>query len=88
MISGSVAGLLSLSIFVPADLLKCRAQMTTEGNLSYINEFRAILANHGVRGLYRGFWASALRDVPGWAAYFASFEYLKQLGHSNFDQPL
>lgn len=30
--------------------------------------------------MYRGFWASAWRDVPGWAIYFACFEKLKEMG--------
>jgi len=27
--------------------------------------------------LYKGFWMLAARDVPGWASYFWTFEYLK-----------
>jgi len=80
--AGALAGLCSLSIFVPGDLLKCRAQMTSEGNMSYVAETKSILRQQGIAGLYRGFWASAWRDVPGWAVYFASFEYLKKMGQT------
>lgn len=66
-----------MSIYVPLDLLKCRAQMTKDGNLNYSAEVRNILRTQGMSGLYRGFWAMAWRDVPGWAVYFAAFEKLK-----------
>jgi hypothetical protein len=79
--AGGLAGLCGLSIFVPSDLLKCRQQMIREGSMSYTAEIKAILRNQGVSGLYRGFWASAWRDVPGWAIYFATFEYLKEMGN-------
>lgn len=51
--------------------------MTKEGNMSYIEETQAVLRQHGLKGMYRGFWASAWRDVPGWAAYFGTYDYLK-----------
>jgi len=38
----------------------------------------------GVRGLYRGFWATAWRDTPAWAVYFAIYEYLKEVGDATF----
>ena len=53
--------------------------MTKEGKLSYSKEIMNVLSTQGVRGLYSGFWASALRDVPGWAVYFAAFEQLKSM---------
>ena len=51
--------------------------MTKDGNLNYYNEVRNVLRTQGIKGLYRGFWAFAWRDVPGWAVYFAAFEKLK-----------
>jgi len=54
--------------------------MMREGSMKYGAEIKAIVRNQGISGLYRGFWASAWRDIPGWAVYFASFEYLKKLG--------
>jgi len=79
LIAGAVAGLASLSVFVPADLLKCRAQQQKEGRLEYFKEINTVLGEQGVKGMYRGFWASAWRDVPGWAVYFAAFEWLKEV---------
>jgi len=80
MYAGALAGFCSLAVFVPGDLLKCRKQMTKEGNMSYLAETQNIIRQQGLSGLYRGFWASALRDIPGWAVYFGSFDYLKSKG--------
>jgi solute carrier family 25 carnitine/acylcarnitine transporter 20/29 len=32
-----------------------------------------------MRGLFKGFWATFWRDVPGWAVYFYAYEGLKKL---------
>lgn len=78
LLSGAFSGFLSLFVFVPSDLLKCRAQLHRHGSMSYLKETRFILTNNGLQGLYRGFWASAWRDIPGWAVYFWVYEVLKK----------
>ena len=89
LISGAFAGLASMVIFVPADLLKCRAQVKFDGTINYTQETKAIINEQGFRGMYRGLTACALRDVPGWGIYFCTFEYLKQFQmSSNFTQTI
>ena len=73
----------SLSVFVPLDLLKCRAQVTTEGQLKYSQEIANIIRNQGFMGMYRGFWACFWRELPGWGVYFASYEYIKSIMPDN-----
>lgn len=51
--------------------------MTKTGNLNYYTELMFILREQGFKGLYRGLIACAARDIPGWAIYFSSYEYLK-----------
>lgn len=77
MLGGAMGGFASLSVAVPVDLLKSRAQMTRDGKLNYPLEIRHILSTQGMSGMYRGFWAFALRDIPGWGVYFSAFEKLK-----------
>jgi hypothetical protein len=36
-----------------------------------------IIKNEGYKGLFKGFWATFFRDVPGWAVYFYAYEALK-----------
>mmetsp|Transcript_24583 Transcript_24583/g.38146 ORF Transcript_24583/g.38146 Transcript_24583/m.38146 type:complete len:110 (+) Transcript_24583:208-537(+) len=76
-ISGSFSGVLALSVLVPFDLLKCRAQMNKDSNMNYSKEFKHIMKTQGIKGLYRGFWATFLRDLPGYGVYFSSFYTLK-----------
>lgn len=40
-----------------------------------------ILNSEGYRGFYKGFYANFLRDVPGWAFYFYTFELFKEWCH-------
>jgi len=77
LISGAFSGFLSLSIYVPGDLLKCRAQIRKDKNFSYMKEIQLIVKSEGIKGLYRGFMITALRDIPGWGIYFATYEKLK-----------
>lgn len=80
LLAGAIAGFASLSVVVPLELLKCRAQVQKEGDINYRSMVRELYQAQGVSGLYRGFWAMAWRDIPGWAAYFAAYERLKEVG--------
>ena len=33
----------------------------------------------GIKGYYRGFWVTFIRDVPSWGVYFYSYEVFKKL---------
>ena len=64
---------------VPIDVLKIRAQNTMGSHYSYREEVPKILKQEGYRCLFKGFWATACRDVPGWAVYFYVYEGLKSM---------
>ena len=74
---GGAAGIASV-IMQPIEILKCRAQFNRREHISYVKESRALLSEFGIKGFYRGYWPLVWRDVPGWAIYFWSYEYLKQ----------
>lgn len=59
------------------ELLKVRAQINRVENIKYRNEIPKLMHNEGFGGLYKGFGALMLRDVPGWGVYFWSYEMLK-----------
>lgn len=65
---------------VPLELFKCRAQVLKEGKMNYSSLINELYQMQGISGLYRGFWAMAWRDIPGWAVYFAAYEKLKVVG--------
>jgi len=79
LFAGGFAGLIALSISTPVEVLKCRAQMKIDGNLSAKAEIKSLLKNEGIFGMYRGFWLMAAREIPGCAVYFASYELIKDL---------
>lgn len=75
-LAGATAGFMGLSVFVPVELLKCRAQMTFNGSMSYMEEIKSL---YKCNGMYKGFWAMFWRDVPGFAAHFLIYEQIKSL---------
>ena len=70
---------------VTPELLKSRAQMTKDGRLNYRREVARIIQQDGYRGLFRGFWATFWRDVPGWGVYFGCYALFK--GWAETDNP-
>ena len=68
----------SLIIYNPVELLKVRAQVNRVENMQYRKEIPKLIRNEGFLGLYKGFGALMLRDVPGWGVYFLSYECLKR----------
>ena len=46
-------------------------------NIKYRLAIPVLMRNEGFGGLYKGFGALMLRDVPGWGVYFWSYEMLK-----------
>lgn len=47
--------------------------------MKYREAIPALIRNEGFSGLYKGFGALLLRDVPGWGVYFFSYAFLKRV---------
>ncbi|XP_067293758.1 solute carrier family 25 member 45 isoform X2 [Pseudorasbora parva] len=89
--AGCFSGLTQLFVTAPIDLVKVRLQNQTEGRL---NKYRGpmqcvamILREDGVRGLFRGMWALALRDVPCYGVYFLPYELICRMLTEKGKQP-
>lgn len=83
-LAGSVAGLAQSIICSPMELAKTQLQLQTHklGAAKFNGPTQCISYVYqceGVRGVFRGLGATALRDVPGFASYFVSFEFLMRL---------
>jgi hypothetical protein len=65
-------------VYVPIEVLKIRAQNNKERMINYREYIPKIIKNEGYRGLYKGFWPTFWRDVPGLGLYFFSYEYFKK----------
>ncbi|XP_061668065.1 solute carrier family 25 member 47-A isoform X1 [Syngnathoides biaculeatus] len=91
-LSGLVGGITQMLLVAPGDIVKVRLQCQTESvrrgtKPKYRGPFHcllSILKEEGLRGLYRGATPLALRDGPGFAIYFLTYntvcEWLTESG--------
>ena len=84
-ISGAVAGA-AISIYEsPIELLKCRMQTGTEG---YVDSIKTIAKDNPkrstIRNVYRGFYATMLRNIPAVGLYYLGYEHIKQKFENNY----
>lgn len=83
-LAGSVAGFAQSIICSPMELAKTQLQLQVHqvGGVKFKGPTQCLSYIHqceGIRGIFRGLGTTALRDVPGFALYFVSYEYLMQL---------
>ncbi|KAJ4288132.1 mitochondrial ornithine carrier protein [Kalmusia sp. IMI 367209] len=83
MISGSVAGMLYNFAFYPADTVKSRMQtedvkQLTGQKSTFSAVFKALLKQHGLKGMYRGCGITVARSIPSSAFIFTVYEELKK----------
>lgn len=82
-VCGSFAGFVQCIVICPMEHIKCRLQIQHgRGANDYLykgpmHACREIFRTHGIRGLYRGWWTTALREVPAFGMYFATYDYVK-----------
>uniref|UniRef100_A0A5S6QG06 Mitochondrial ornithine transporter 1 n=1 Tax=Trichuris muris TaxID=70415 RepID=A0A5S6QG06_TRIMR len=85
--AGSLASIFAAAVLCPTELVKCRLQ--TERELFGVNGSRAqkgpfgitkgIIREEGFKGLFRGFTATAVREVPGYFFFFGTYEGSKYM---------
>uniref|UniRef100_W8AX36 Mitochondrial basic amino acids transporter n=1 Tax=Ceratitis capitata TaxID=7213 RepID=W8AX36_CERCA len=83
-IAGCVSGFSQSIVCSPMELAKTRMQIQhldpkAPQFTSPIKCLRHIIQTEGFRGGFRGLGMTALRDVPGFAAYFVSYEWFMSL---------
>mmetsp|Transcript_1620 Transcript_1620/g.4280 ORF Transcript_1620/g.4280 Transcript_1620/m.4280 type:complete len:278 (-) Transcript_1620:1054-1887(-) len=80
-VCGGVTGIAAAIVATPTELIKCRLQAQISGAaVSYsgpVDVARSVLAARGIGGLYKGFVATLLREIPGNALYFGCYEACK-----------
>ncbi len=79
-VGGAFSALPTSFLQVPGDRIKLRLQVSNaKHHASPVNEFKAILAESaGWTGLYRGYWITLAREIPGSAIYFSNYTWTRQ----------
>ncbi|KFM25648.1 Mitochondrial nicotinamide adenine dinucleotide transporter 1 [Auxenochlorella protothecoides] len=79
----ALAGAITSTVVCPLDVLKTRLQV--QGRAAFVASpyggigggLSKIVAEEGVRGLYRGLAPTLVALLPNWAVYFTAYERLK-----------
>lgn len=93
--AGIFARAVSVSIISPLELTRTIQTGSASTNASIMSTLTNIFQQHGIKGLYKGWWSTILRDCPFSGIYWFSFEYFKpkylslmQPTYDNHYQPL
>ncbi|WFD36745.1 S-adenosylmethionine transporter [Malassezia cuniculi] len=78
MLAASCAEVTACLVRVPTDVVKSRQQTAAYGRISSLNALRTVVASEGVRGLYRGYASTILREIPFTCIQFPLYEWLKR----------
>ncbi|KAF1361615.1 mitochondrial carrier [Lizonia empirigonia] len=77
-LAGATGGFASFVVSAPTELIKCRAQVSTERHATSWSIAKQIWMKDGIRGLYYGGGITSVRDAVGYGFYFWSYEWSKQ----------
>lgn len=78
MMAGSAAEVAACMIRVPTEVVKSRQQTSAYGRVSTFRALQLAASEEGIRGLYRGFFSTILREIPFTCIQFPLFEFLKR----------
>ncbi|KAL9923195.1 congested-like trachea protein [Glossina fuscipes] len=81
-VAGSFSGLLSTIIMAPGERIKCllQVQQASAGERKYNGMLDCafkLYKEGGIRSIYKGSFATLLRDLPANGAYFVTYEYIQ-----------
>jgi len=76
--AGGFAGALLCGFITPFELVKCRAQVGRGDGRAW-RAARECYAEGGVRGMFRGFTHTLVREIPSGVIYFSAYEVLQSM---------
>ncbi|XP_050426054.1 mitochondrial ornithine transporter 1-like [Adelges cooleyi] len=81
--AGSIASFFSSFTLCPTELIKVRLQADTtngiKGQASALRVIREVFRTEGVKGFYRGFGSTVVREMPGYYVFFGAYEATRKL---------
>ncbi|XP_020228870.1 mitochondrial arginine transporter BAC2 [Cajanus cajan] len=85
-LGGVGTGALQSLLLSPVELIKVRLQLQNRGHMTEsekgpIRLAKNIWRKEGLRGIYRGFGVTVMRDAPSHGLYFWSYEYMREQLH-------
>mmetsp|Transcript_2450 Transcript_2450/g.3317 ORF Transcript_2450/g.3317 Transcript_2450/m.3317 type:complete len:305 (-) Transcript_2450:217-1131(-) len=87
VIAGGFSGIPLAMVFGPSERIKCLMQVNKHAYSSFWGCARSLYAEGGMRSIFRGTTATMMRDCPGNAAYFGTYELVKRNLSAQFDPP-
>jgi solute carrier family 25 carnitine/acylcarnitine transporter 20/29 len=76
--AGAFSGIPLAAIIGPTERIKCLMQVNKSQYNGFLDCLRSVYSEGGIRSVFRGTGSTALRDVPGNAAYFGTYEFVKR----------
>ncbi|CAG7852684.1 S-adenosylmethionine mitochondrial carrier protein AltName: Full=Mitochondrial S-adenosylmethionine transporter; AltName: Full=Solute carrier family 25 member 26 [Serendipita indica DSM 11827] len=78
LIAASCGEVVACLVRVPTEVIKSRTQTSSYGPLaSSLASARMTFQTHGIRGFYRGFGPTIMREIPFTSIQFPLYEFLK-----------
>ncbi|KAK9758918.1 Mitochondrial carrier protein [Popillia japonica] len=77
VIAGGSARIISASIVSPLELIRTKMQSTRLSYFEIGQALKILVKQNGISGLWKGVFATLLRDVPFSAIYWTSYEFIK-----------
>lgn len=78
-LAGAFSGIPLAAIIGPTERIKCLMQVDKSKYNGFSHCFQSVYQEGGLKSVFRGTGSTALRDVPGNAAYFGTYEFVKRL---------
>ncbi|KAH9891789.1 S-adenosylmethionine transporter [Cubamyces lactineus] len=90
MLAASIGEVAACSIRVPTEVIKTRTQTSTYGSAaqSSLAAARMVMSTEGVRGFYRGYGSTVMREIPFTSLQFPLYELLKKRLAKVLERPL
>nr|XP_022908740.1 solute carrier family 25 member 40-like [Onthophagus taurus] len=80
LVAGGTARIISASLVSPLELIRTKMQSTRLSYFEIGEALKVLIKQDGIWGLWKGVFATLLRDVPFSAMYWTSYEAIKSFG--------
>jgi solute carrier family 25 carnitine/acylcarnitine transporter 20/29 len=83
-LAGAFSGIFTTSIMAPGERIKCLLQIQQGGTAppkyaGPVDAIKQLYREGGIRSIYKGTFATMLRDVPASGMYFLTYEFIQNV---------